>query len=343
MEPKRRVTLKDVAARAGVSTAVVSYVINKGPRPTSKEVTERVHRAVEELDYHPNHAARGLRARRTHAIAIATYDFRPSTSFFSHYLGVMLAAMTEALHSKGYYLLLLPFAIDSSPARLRQLLGEGRVDAIAMRFVTDPPSSDSVLQVIAEAGLPCVCLERPGAARFGFPSVTYDDREGGRLAMEHLLGRGHRRIAHIHGDMRYASAQARLSSYERAMTAAGLEIDHSLIVGSPWDMKAAHEATQRLLALDHPPSAIFAASDDLALGAVQAIEHRGLSVPGDIAVVGFDDIPISEQMIPSLSTVRLPLEDMGRRVADLLTAETASHDGPRDVLLPVELIVRETS
>jgi LacI family transcriptional regulator len=296
-----------------------------------------------ELDYHPNHAARGLRARRTRTIAIATYDYRPSESFFSHYLGVMLAAMTEALQSKGYYLLLFPFAIDSNLTPLRQLLGEGRVDAIAMRFVTDPPSSDSVLEVIAEANLPCVCLERPGAARYGFPSVMYDDREGGRLAMEHLLANGHRRIAHIHGDLRYASAQARLASYERAMNAAGLGIDPALIAGSPWDMKVAHVATQQLLDLDDPPSAIFAASDDLAIGAVQAIEHRGLSVPNDLAVIGFDDIPFSNQMMPRLSTVRLPLEEMGRRAADLLAGDATSTNGPRDISLPVELILRDTA
>jgi LacI family transcriptional regulator len=343
VEPKRRATLKDVAARAGVSTAVVSYVINEGPRPTSKEVGERVRRAIEELDYHPNHAARGLRARRTRTIAISTYDFRPSESFFSHYLGVMLAAMTEALRSRGYYLLLIPFAIDSNLTQLRQLLGEGRVDAIAMRFVTDPPSSDAVLQVIAEANLPCVCLERPGAERFGFPSVTYDDREGGRLAMEHLLAKGHRRIAHIHGDMRYASAQARLSSYDQAMNAAGLGVDPSLIVGSPWDMRLAHLATQQLLDLDDPPSAIFAASDDLAIGAVQAIEHRGLAVPRDLAVIGFDDIPFSHQMVPRLSTVRLPLGEMGRRAADLLTGEAGPPGESHDVSLPVELVLRDTT
>jgi len=343
MEPKRRVTLKDVAARAGVSTAVVSYVINEGPRPTSKDVNERVHRAIAELDYHPNHAARGLRARRTRTIAISTYDFRPSESFFSHYLGVMLAAMTEALQSKGYYLLLFPFAIDSSLTGLRQLLGEGRVDAIAMRFVTDPPSSDAVLEVIAEANLPCVCLERPGAQRFGFPSVIYDDREGGRLAMEHLLSKGHRRIAHIHGDMRYSSAQARLASFEAAMTAAGLSVDPALVVGSPWDTRIANTATQQLLDLEEPPTAIFAASDDLAIGAVQAIEHRGLAVPRDVAVIGFDDIPFSNEMMPRLTTVRLPLKEMGRRAADLLAGDTALDQAPHEISLPVELVLRDTA
>jgi LacI family transcriptional regulator len=127
------------------------------------------------------------------------------------------------------------------------------------------------------------------------------------------------------------------------MNAAGLGIDPALIAGSPWDMKVAHVATQQLLDLDDPPSAIFAASDDLAIGAVQAIEHRGLSVPNDLAVIGFDDIPFSNQMMPRLSTVRLPLEEMGRRAADLLAGDATSTNGPRDISLPVELILRDTA
>lgn len=343
MSSRKRITVRDVANRAGVSTAVVSYVINDGPRPTSPEVRARVRRAIEELDYHPNSAARGLRANRTRTIAFATHDFRPHESFFSHYLGVMLTAMAETLQAHGHYLLLFPLAIGESTTALRQLLRERRVDGIAARFVTDPPETDPVLEVIEASGVPCVCVERPGAARFGFPSVMYDDREGGRLAVEHLLAGGHTRIAHIHGDMRYASAQARLASYEATLRTAGIAIDPDLIVGSPWGTREANIETQRLLDLAIPPTAIFAASDDLAIGAVQAIEHRGWSVPSDVAVIGFDDIPLSEEMMPRLSTVRLPLAAMGQRTAEILVVDPEEASPPEDVSLPVELILRETA
>ena len=143
--------------------------------------------------------------------------------------------------------------------------------------------------------------------------------KAGRLAVEHLLERGHRRIAHIHGDMRYASAQGRLASYEATLLAAGIDIDPDLIVGSPWGTRTANIVTQQLLDLAEPPTAIFAASDDLAIGAVQAIEHRGLSVPARSGVIGFDDIPLSDEMMPRLSTVRLPLDAMGRKTAEFLT------------------------
>jgi LacI family transcriptional regulator len=343
MTEKKRATVRDVAERAGVSTAVVSYVINDGPRPTSPDVRSRVQQAIAELDYHPNSAARGLRANRTHTIAFATYDFRPNESFFSHYLGVMLAAMTQALQEQGHYLLLFPLTLGESNTALRQLLREGRVDGIATRFVTDPPQTDSVLQLISETRVPCVCVERPGDPRFRLPSVTYDDREGGRLAVEHLLATGHRRIAHIHGDMRYASAQARLASYESTLRQACIAVDPDLIVGSPWSTRDAMVATQRLLALTNPPTAIFAASDDLAIGAVQAIEHRGLNVPRDLAVIGFDDIPFSDEMTPRLSTVRLPLEEMGLRTARLLTRDGAEGTEPEQISLPVELVLRDTT
>jgi LacI family transcriptional regulator len=343
MRDRKQITARDVAERAGVSTAVVSYVINDGPRPTSVEVRARVRQAIAELDYHPNSAARGLRAKRTHTIAFTTYDFRPNESFFSHYLGVMLAAMAQSLQESGHYLLLFPLTIGERQHQLRQLLREGRIDGIATRFVADPPETDSVLELIADSRIPCVCVERPGAERFGFPSVTYDDREGVRLAVEHLLSLGHRRIAHIHGDLRYASAQARLAGYEATMRAAGIEVDRELIVGSPGGTRDANLATQRLLDLPILPTAIFAASDDLAIGAVQAIEHRGLTVPGDLAVIGFDDIPFSDEMTPRLSTVRLPLDEMGRRTAELLTGDAGNHNPPVDTKLPVELVLRDTA
>ena len=246
MVEKKRVTVRDVAERAGVSTAVVSYVINDGPRPTSQDVRTRVQQAIVELDYHPNSAARGLRANRTHTIAFATYDFRPNESFFSHYLGVMLAAMTQALQDRGHYLLLFPLTLGESNTALRQLLREGRVDGIATRFVTDPPQTDAVLQVIEATRVPCVCLERPGDPRFGFPSVTYDDSEGAGSRSIICWNRSPPYRPHPRR-LRYASAQARLASYRIDLRAAGIDVDPDLIVGSPWGTRDANIATQRLL------------------------------------------------------------------------------------------------
>jgi LacI family transcriptional regulator len=343
MTTHKRVTLRDVASHAGVSTAVVSYVINGGPRPTSAEMRERVLRAIKELDYHPDSAARGLRGRRTHTIAFVTYDFLPNESFSSHYLGRMLTALTKELQAHGHYLLMFPLAIGDNPAPLRTMLKSGRVDGLALRFVQDSPHTDSLLETVHETGVPCVCIERPGAERFGFPAVTYDDAEGARLATRHLIELGHRRIAHIFGEMRYATAQARLESYKCALTAAGIQIYQDLIVGSPWNTRQANAETHRLLDLENPPTAIFAASDDMAIGAIHAARDRGLRLPDDLAVVGFDDIPLAEELTPLLTTVRVPLVAMGKRAAQLLTTKDRSPDSSDIEVLPVELIRRKST
>ena len=343
MNPHKRVTLRDVAIHAGVSTAVVSYVINGGPRPTSAVVRERVLRTIAELDYHPDSAARGLRGRRTHTIAFVTYDFLPNESFSSHYLGRMLTALTRELQVHGHYLLMFPLAIGDDPAPLRTLLKSGRLDGIAIRFVQDSPHTDGLLETVFESRVPCVCLERPGAQRFGFHAVTYDDAEGARIATSHLVDLGHCRIAHMYGDMRYATAQARLESYKCALIESGLEVDDELIVGSPWNTRQASFETHRLLDMDNPPTAIFAASDDMALGALHAARDRGLNVPDDLAVVGFDDIPLAEELTPLLTTVRVPLIEMGERAAQLLAARSSENDGPLIETLQVELVRRSST
>jgi len=341
--PTRRVTLQDVARRAGVSTAAVSYVINGGPRPTSPEMRERVLRAIAELDYHPNSAARGLRGRRTNTIAFVTYDFLPNESFSSHYLGRMMTALTRELQTHGHYLLMFPLAIGDDPAPLRRLLKSDRVDGIVMRFVQDAPHTDALLDVVRESGTPCVCLERPGNARFGFPGITYDDREGGTLATNHLLELGHRRIAHLAGDMRYATAQDRFASYKEALESAGVPFDEEITAVAEWDTRFARGETHRLLALPTPPTAIFAASDDMAFGALHAARDRGLRVPEDLAVVGFDDIPLAQQLTPLLTTIRAPLDEMGVRAARLLSGQAEADPDALVETRPVELVRRDSA
>ena len=343
MKWDRRITQRDVAELAGVSTAVVSYVINNGPRQTSPELRDRVLAAIEELNYHPNGFARGLRARRTHTIAFVAHDYRPLESFASHYLANVLSSLTGTLREQGYYLLMFPIAIGEDLAPLEALLHSGRLDGVAVRLVQDPPHTDQLLELIALSKLPCVCVERPGAERFGFSAVTYDDAAGAYLATMHLFEQGHRRIATIHGDMRYATAQARLDGYKRAVIDLGLELDPALVGGSEWGTRQAVVETNRLLSLEYRPTAIFAASDDMALGAINAARERGLRVPDELAIVGFDDIPLTEELTPNLSTIRIPLARMGARVAELLMAPDELLGNGAIDLFPVELVRRSSS
>jgi DNA-binding LacI/PurR family transcriptional regulator len=343
MRSKKRVTHLDVAKRAGVSTAVVSYVINDGPRPTSPEVRERVMRAVQELDYHPNAVARGLRARRTNTIGYLVDDYSPLDVFVSPYSARILTGLTSQLKARGYYVLLYPMDIGEDMSDIELLLRSGRLDGLVVRLVQDPPETDALLEVIARTHVPCVCIERPGAARFGCSAVTYDDRHGAYAATSYLIAQGHYRIGHISGDRRYSTARARLDGYQRALADHGIAADDALIYGDDWAPETGRVGVARLLGLDRPPSAIFAANDNLAFNVIEELRTRGRRVPEDMAVIGFDDIELASEIAPPLTTVRIPLLEIGKRAADLLLdAVQAEHDdtGARSEILPVELVVR---
>ena len=339
MERKKRTTLRDVAERASVSTAVVSYVINNGPRPTSPDVRARVLKAIAELDYHPNGFARGLRARRTHTIGFITKDYSPLDAIGSHYLASMLSLLTAELKRRGYYLLLYPMTIGESLAPLEELLRSGRLDGVFIRLVQDPPDTDELMSLVVEADIPCVCIERPAAPHFGLMSVTYDDAAGAVMATRHLFDRGHRRIAHLQGDPRYGTALARLAGYQQALVECGVPIDPALIRVANWDMREAAAASDDLLRLDDPPTAFFAASDDMALGVLDKLRSLGRRVPEDIAIVGFDGISLAQEVTPPLTTIRVPFEEIGRRAAELLLGggSRVIHSCP--VVLPVEMIL----
>jgi LacI family transcriptional regulator len=344
---KKRVTHQDVARLAGVSTAVVSYVINNGPRPTAPETRDRVLRAIQELNYHPNALARGLRAQRTNVIGLVIEDYHPLDVFVSHYNARILTGLTARLKALGYYMLLYPMSIGEDTAEIELLLRSGRLDGIIVRLVQDPPATDALLEVISRTQVPCVCIERPGAPRFGFSAVTYDDRRGGYEATRYLLERGHRRIGHLCGDLRYSTARGRLAGYKQALAESGLRFDKTLVYGGDsWAPVVGREGIAHLIALSDPPTAVFAASDDLALSALEELHSQGVRVPEGLALVGFDDIDEASEALPALTTMHIPLMEIGERAADLLLdviqSEQQSAPG-RLELVPVELVMRGTT
>jgi DNA-binding LacI/PurR family transcriptional regulator len=336
VNPPKRATLRDVAARADVSTAVVSYVINQGPRPTSPEVRERVLKAIDELNYHPNGFARGLRARRTHTIGFISHDCSNQESFSSQYVASMIGVLAAELQVRDYYLLLFHVAIGDDLAPLASLLRGGRLDGVFVRLIQDSEHADALVSLVREAEIPCVCIERPAASRFALTSVTYDDFGGAKQATNYLHERGHSRIAHLQGDIRYATALARRAGYKEALREAGLPVDPDLIRIANWDMRAAAEEMESLLTLPDPPTAVFAASDEMALGALDRLRAMGVRVPDEFAVVGFDGIPLAQDLTPALTTIRVPFGEIGRRAAELLLSGAESPSAP--IVLPVELI-----
>jgi LacI family transcriptional regulator len=341
---QKRVTNRDVARLAGVSTAVVSYVVNKGPRSTSPELRERVLEAIKTLGYHPSAMARGLRGQRSQTIGFVVNDYFPLAVFISAYSAGVLTGLIDQLKQQHYYLLVYPIEIGEDLSSFELLLRSGRLDGVVVRLVQDSPASDRLLRIVAASKTPCVCIERPVIPRFPFLSVTTDDAAGAEQAMQYLVAQGHRRIGYIHGDLRYASAQTRLESYKRVLSANGLSLDDRLIRGRSWTSADAAAAMRDLLSLDEPPTAIFAASDELARSAINVLREQSLRVPHDMAVVGFDDMPLAREMTPALTTVRIPMLEMGRTAADLLLQQIDQPDIPTEsVVMQTELIRRGTA
>jgi DNA-binding LacI/PurR family transcriptional regulator len=344
MRVKRRVTHRDVAKLAGVSTAVVSYVINDGPRATSQDARQRVLEAIEALSYHPNAAARGLRLQRTRTIGFISCDYYPQSAFIAPWNAGVLTGLTLALQAKRHYLLPCPLGIGEDLRGVRELLHSGRVDGVVVRLAQEPSVTDALLETIANAGTHCVCIERAGAPGFGFSSVTYDDEGAAFGATKYLIEKGHRRIAHIEGDVRQAAARDRLAGYRRALAEANVPNDADLEQGGSWVPSDASAATERLLQMPDPPTAIFAANDELALNAIEVLRWHGHRIPDDVAVVGFDDVPLAQELIPPLTTVRIPFADLGRRAADLLVHMIKQNTNECIAeTVPLELIRRGTA
>jgi len=345
MPPKKRPTHRDVAQLAGVSPGVVSYVINNGPRPTSPQVRERVLRAIDELGYRPNALGRNLRSQRTNTIGYIFSDYNPRSVFTSTYSATILAGIVEQVKARERYLMVYPVGVGESLAQLEQLLTSGLLDSVIVRLAQDPPDTNQLLTLINETGLPCVCVERPGDPQFNFPSVTYDDAGGAYTATRYLVAQGHRRIAHLRGDMHYPSARLRLQGYKKALTEAQLPIDESLIYGNAWTPKDAAEGVRYFLDNVDPPTAIFAANDDFAFVAIEILREKGYRIPSDIAVIGFDDILMAQEMTPALTSVRIPLLELGREVVNIVVRQTSNPEdrSATTLTLPVELIRRETA
>jgi DNA-binding LacI/PurR family transcriptional regulator len=344
MRANKRVTHQDVAKLAGVSPAVVSYVINNGPRATSPEARRRVLEAIEALSYHPSASARDLRMQRTRTIAFIYYDYHPRYSFVSPYIAGVLTGLSTALQEQHYYMLPYWVGTGEDLGGYRELIHSGRVDGVVLRLAQDPPITDEVLEIVASAGVPCVTIERPGAPRFGVSAVTYDDESAAFMATSYLIERGHRRIGHLRGDPGQMSSWHRADGYRRALTQASLPVDDDLIQGGGWTSSIGIKAMRSLLALDSPPTAVFAGNDQLALGAIEVLRDSGRRIPRDVAVVGFDDVPLAQELLQPLTTVRIPFADLGRRAAALILRAVLTNSNEYIVeTVPLELIRRETA
>ncbi|MEU1462017.1 LacI family DNA-binding transcriptional regulator [Streptomyces sp. NPDC005727] len=346
-EAVSRPTLEAVAARAGVSRATVSRVVNGGDG-VREPLAERVRRAVEELGYVPNQAARSLVTKRHDAIAVVIAE--PEARVFADpFFALQLRGISKELTAHDNQLVLLLTEGRADHARVARYLAGGHVDgALVFSLHLDDPLPG----LIRNAGVPTVFGGRPDwSDGDGAPGPVYvdsDNRGGARAAVRHLAGLGRTRIAHITGALDQTSAVDRLDGYRDVMG----DADPRLVVESDFTPAGGEQAMRELLDRCPDVDAVFAANDLTALGALRVLRERGLRVPEDVAVIGFDDVlPVAEECDPPLTTVRQDIEEMGRLMARLLLAGPAGQgDGlePTDppaagVVLPTTLIRRASA
>lgn len=308
------ITIKDVAAKARVSTTTVSHVIN-GTRYVSEDLIERVNHAIRELKYQPNALARSLRNKETGTIGMVTPD--NSNPFFAE----IARHIEDACFAQGYSVILCNSDQDpqKEQAYIRLLL-EKQVDGIV--FVAAAARAQS-LREITERSIPMVVVDRelPG---INADFVMTDHRRGGRLATMHLIERGiergHTRIACIAGPSDVTPSWERVQGYRDALESAGLAYEESLIRRGNFQAPSGYSAMKELLTMsaEQLPTCVFACNDLMAIGAIRAISEVGLRVPEDVAVVGYDNISLSSFTNPPLTTVAQPHREMGRLAAELL-------------------------
>jgi DNA-binding LacI/PurR family transcriptional regulator len=329
-------TLDQVARAAGVSRATASRVFSGNPA-VSAEAKAAVERAAVELGYVPNRAARSLAAGRSESVGVVIPE-PGSRVFLDPLLPRLLGGIGAELSASGLQMVLFAPQSPADVARLEQYLIGGHVDAVLLLALHE---SDTLPSRLLARGVPMVFGGRPRHT-LDVSFVDVDNQAGGRAATEHLIAQGRRRIAHLAGPSHVPSTRERLQGFREAMWNAALRSD--MVDGGELDRDAGEMAMGRLLALGHEVDAVFAASDAMAAGAMWALQVLGRRVPDDVAVIGFDDSPIASATQPPLSSVKQPVEEMGRQMARLVLSMSAVRgQSSKQLVLSPELAVREST
>jgi LacI family transcriptional regulator len=335
VQRRRHVSITDVATQAGVSVTTVSHVLS-GRRPVSESTRDRVQRIIAELGYEPNQLARSLRMRRSHTIALIIPDitnpFYPSVA----------RGMQDAVTPAGYHVIVSNTDADPEAERaiLRQMVTR-RVDGIC--FAGYYNHADDVAPAVA-VGIPVVLLggRKPGP---GIDVLTTDDVLAGKLATEYLIGRGHQRIGFITGPPGEGPPAQRVKGYRRALTEAGIRNAASLVNRQEFSRAGGARGRAELRDLAQPPNAVICTNDIVAIGALDTARERGLRVPEQVAIMGFDDIEAASLISPSLTTVSIAPVEQGRALGELLVArlDGPAPDGPQRRLFEPVVVPRESA
>ena len=333
------VTLKDIAQKVGFSITTVSRAL-AGYDDVAEETRRKIVEAAREMGYYPDFTARSLRKGKTNTIGfvIPATERYLSDPFFLE----LLSGIGDGAAEQGFDLLVSTCKPLEPEERLtyERIVRGRRVDGMV---VARTRREDERISYLVEEGFPLVAFGRT-ALDLDFPYIDVDGEEGVRQAMEHLVSLGHRRIGFICPPSYLMFAEHRLAGYKRALEENGLELDPSLVVEGDLTQSSGYQMMNRLLDLDDPPTAVVCGNDLMALGAIGAAQERGLTVGRDIAIVGFDDIPLAEHAHPPLTTVRQPIYEIGRTICRMLIQLIQRDElAERHIILKPELVVRESS
>lgn len=329
-----RVTINDVARASDTSKKTVSRVLNQEPG-VRKEVRERVLAAVAELNYRPLTSARSLATNRSFMIGLLYDNLSPS------YVMEVQAGVQEACEAQQYSMMVQP--LDSKARdfmeRVEGILWRHRPDGL----ILTPPITDhpALLAHLRDTGLPFASIA-PRKSK-GIAGVILNEREAAAAMVDHLVALGHRHIAHIIGDPKHGAGVWRLAGFRDGLKRAGLEERAEYMVQGQFSFESGVKAARQLLRLKERPTAIFAADDDMAVGAIWAAAEAGVSVPAEVSICGFDDTTIATQVWPLLTTVHQPVRDMGKRATEELLLGLLGKGEPRMVEVDYQMRLRAST
>ena len=326
-------TIKDVAREAGVSVATVSRVMNDSG-PVSEETRRRIREVAERMRFTPNLAARSLITARTATLGVLLPDL------YGEFFSEVLRGIDQAARRHGYHLLVSSSHADRTEAEAALRAMRGRVDGL---MVMSPELDARALVQNLPDRLPLVLLNS-AVDGDAYDSLTIENFEGASAMVRHLVALGHRRIAMIRGAARNHDAAERLRGYRAALRAAGIAREPAWELAGDFTDESGYRAVTALLQLDPRPTAVFAANDAMAIGAMSALREAGVAVPTEMAVAGFDDIPVARYVSPALTSVRVPIWEMGERATERLLSLVGGRVGgaPRQETLATRLVVRES-
>ncbi len=328
------VRIDDVARLAGVSMKTVSRVFNHEPN-VRPETRAKVEVAAKTLNFRPNPSARSLAGNRSYLVSLV-YD-NPSSS----YVMQVVSGVLDACEAAHYSMMMRP--VDFSSRDHVDVLTDSVAQYAPDGLILTPPLTDDValLEKLKSLNVRYASIS-PREKNAGI-GARLDERRAVREMMAHIVSLGHRRIGHIKGHRDHGASEWRLNGYKDGLAAAGIEFDKDLVLSGEFSFESGVAGAETLLSLKHPPTAIFAANDDTAAGVMHAAAERGLRIPQDLSVVGFDDLPMARQLWPSLTTVRQASREMGRIAAEQLLLSIREPEAAGMVQVPYELVLRAST